>query len=53
VVRDIATAHLTEVRMKLADLAKLEDLLAGTVAQCSGKPVPVCPVLDMLDPSRV
>jgi MerR family mercuric resistance operon transcriptional regulator len=52
-VRDIATAHLGAVRAKLTDLAKLEDLLADTVARCSGKPVPVCPVLDMLNASRI
>ena len=47
--RDIASAHLANIRAKLADLARLEGLLAGTVARCSGKPVPICPVLDMLD----
>jgi MerR family mercuric resistance operon transcriptional regulator len=52
-VRAIATAHLGEVRAKLADLTKLEALLADTVARCSGKPVPICPVLDMLGASRI
>jgi len=48
-VREIATAHLTDVRAKLSDLAKLEKLLAKTVARCSGKPVPICPVLEILE----
>lgn len=48
-VREIARAHLYSVRAKLADLAKLEAILAETVAGCSGDPVPTCPVLDMLD----
>jgi MerR family transcriptional regulator, mercuric resistance operon regulatory protein len=48
-VREIAGAHLDRVRAKLADLAKLEAILAETVARCSGDPVPTCPVLDMLD----
>lgn len=47
-VREIAGAHLQDVRTKLADLAKLERILAETVARCSGDPVPLCPVLDML-----
>ena len=47
-VREIARAHLQDVRTKLADLAKLERILAETVARCSGDPVPLCPVLDML-----
>ena len=51
-VRAIAAGHLAGVRAKLSDLATLERLLADTVARCSGEPVPICPVLDMLDPSR-
>lgn len=48
-VRDIATAHRDAIREKLADLAKLDRLLSHTVRRCSGGPVPICPVLDMLD----
>jgi MerR family transcriptional regulator, mercuric resistance operon regulatory protein len=47
-VREIAQTHLDEVRAKLSDLARLEDILAGTVFRCSGEPNPTCPVLDML-----
>lgn len=47
-VQEIARTHLSEVRAKLADLTKLEKILAQTVAQCSGESVPSCPVLDML-----
>lgn len=47
-VREIAQAHLDEVRAKLSDLAKLEGILAGTIIRCSGNPTPICPVLDML-----
>ncbi|QGM98248.1 MerR family transcriptional regulator [Methylocystis parvus] len=47
-VREIARTHLDEVRAKLADLARLEGILAATIAQCSGDPAPSCPVLDML-----
>lgn len=47
-VREIARTHLDDVRAKLADLTKLEGILAATIAQCSGDPAPSCPVLDML-----
>jgi MerR family mercuric resistance operon transcriptional regulator len=51
-VRDIATHRLEDIRAKLADLKKLERLLAKTVARCSGKTAPDCPVLDILDIRR-
>ena len=51
-VRDIATRRLEDIRAKLADLKKLERLLAKTVARCSGKTAPDCPVLDILDIRR-
>jgi MerR family mercuric resistance operon transcriptional regulator len=51
-VRRIATHHLEDIRAKLGDLKKLERLLANTVAQCSGKVAPDCPVLDILDIRR-
>ncbi len=47
-VQTIAGAHLESVRAKLRDLARLEQILADTVSQCSGEPSPMCPVLDML-----
>jgi MerR family mercuric resistance operon transcriptional regulator len=51
-VRDIARHHLKHIRSKIDDLVKLEKLLAKTIAQCSGRKVPECPVLDMLDVQR-
>jgi MerR family mercuric resistance operon transcriptional regulator len=48
----IATHHLEDIRAKLSDLKKLERLLAKTVARCSGKKVPDCPVLEILDIRR-
>jgi len=48
-VKEIAAHHLEGIRAKLGDLKKLERLLAKTVARCSGKAVPDCPVLDILD----
>jgi MerR family transcriptional regulator, mercuric resistance operon regulatory protein len=51
-VRDIASHHLDDIRGKIADLRKLERLLAKTVAQCTGTKAPDCPVLDILDIRR-
>jgi MerR family mercuric resistance operon transcriptional regulator len=51
-VREIAAHHLKDIRAKLADLKKLERLLATTIAQCSGRMAPDCPVLDILDVQR-
>ena len=51
-VREIAAHHLEDVRAKLRDLKKLERLLASTVAKCSGRTAPECPVLDILDIER-
>ena len=44
-----ARRHLDDIRAKINDLTKLERLLGRTVARCSGKKVPDCPVLDILD----
>jgi MerR family transcriptional regulator, mercuric resistance operon regulatory protein len=40
--------HLTYVRTKIADLGRIERILALTAAQCSGDKVPTCPVIDAL-----
>lgn len=48
-VRMLATRHLVDIRAKIADLKKLERLLAETTAKCTGRKVPDCPVIDILD----
>jgi MerR family mercuric resistance operon transcriptional regulator len=40
--------HLAHVRAKIADLRRIETVLAATAARCSGDEVPECPVLDAL-----
>jgi MerR family mercuric resistance operon transcriptional regulator len=51
-VREIAAHHLEDIRAKLHDLTRMERLLSRTVARCSGKTAPDCPVLDILDIRR-
>ena len=48
----IARHHLDRVRAKIADLSRLERLLAETIEQCPGGAAPGCPVLDMIDPAE-
>ena len=47
-VEALTTAHLGEVRLKLADLKRLEKVLREMVARCEGGEVPECPVIEAL-----
>lgn len=47
-VREMTLGHLDAVRLKIADLKRLERTLATTVAACNGQNVPDCPVIDAL-----
>ena len=40
--------HLDDVRARIADLRRIEAVLAQTTAQCSGADLPICPVLESL-----
>jgi MerR family mercuric resistance operon transcriptional regulator len=37
--------HLADVRARIADLRRIESVLAETVARCSGMEAPDCPIL--------
>lgn len=47
-VQERTKPHLAKIRAKIADLRRIERLLAQTMAQCSGEEVPECPILDAL-----
>tara|TARA_R110000787_G_scaffold143488_5_gene257314 strand:- start:79734 stop:80147 length:414 start_codon:yes stop_codon:yes gene_type:complete len=47
-VKVLTEQHLEDVRSKIEDLKRIEKVLAATAAQCSGKEVPECPVLEAL-----
>jgi MerR family mercuric resistance operon transcriptional regulator len=48
-VQEIASRHLQTVRSKIADLVRLEKLLASTIDRCSGDHAPQCAVIDMIE----
>ncbi|MBE0577924.1 helix-turn-helix domain-containing protein [Devosia sp.] len=47
-VKERTERHLADVRAKIADLRRIEKVLAVTAAQCSGDDAPGCPVLETL-----
>jgi MerR family transcriptional regulator, mercuric resistance operon regulatory protein len=47
-VHALMLQHLTEVQRKIADLRRLERVMADMVAQCTEDLVPECPVIDAL-----
>ncbi len=51
-VRDLATAHLQDVRSKIADLRRMETILDRTVSTCGGGSGSDCPILDALYPGN-
>jgi MerR family transcriptional regulator, mercuric resistance operon regulatory protein len=47
-VRELAGAHLAEVRAKLADLRRMERVLSDLIHSCEGSTVPECLLLEAL-----
>ena len=47
-VLTLTKGHLTDIRTRIKDLARLEHTLADISAQCEGGDVPHCPVMDAL-----
>jgi len=52
-VKQRTELHLADVRGKIADLKRIEIVLAQTAAQCSAEDVPDCPILEALAASPV
>jgi MerR family mercuric resistance operon transcriptional regulator len=48
-VKQRTELHLADVRGKIADLQRIERVLSSTAAQCSGRDVPDCPILEALE----
>ena len=51
-VRALTLDHVAEVRRKIADLRRLERVMADMAAQCTGARIPKCPVIDALFDAR-
>jgi MerR family mercuric resistance operon transcriptional regulator len=49
--RALACDHLREVQAKIADLQRMERVLAKTIEQCAEGQSPACPLLDNLGAS--
>ena len=47
-VERITIDHADEVRKKIKDLKKIEQVLRSMAAKCKGKNIPDCPVIDVL-----
>ena len=47
-VKERTEVHLEDVRTKIADLQRIEAVLSGTAALCTGEDRPDCAVLDSL-----
>ena len=47
-VRELAASHLKDVRARIADLKRMERVLADSVRACDAGRDPGCPLLDTL-----
>ena len=50
-VKERTERHRADVRARIADLRRIESVLAATASRCSGAEVPDCPVLDAISNS--
>src|SRR5882757_6340395 len=46
--RAVAATHLEDVRAKIADLKRMEQVLKGVVKQCGDGTLPACPLIETL-----
>lgn len=46
--RDMAAAHLDDIRAKIRDLKRLEKVLKDVIAQCADGTLPECPLIEAL-----
>lgn len=48
-VKAMADEHISNIRSKIADLRRIEATLVQLSADCSGKEVPECPIIEALE----
>jgi MerR family mercuric resistance operon transcriptional regulator len=51
-VRSIATAHVADIRYKIADLQGMERVLADAICKCEIAKLPKCPLIEVLSADR-
>jgi len=47
-VQELALRHTDEIQRKIEDLRRMERSLKEMAAQCSGKEIPECPIIEIL-----
>ncbi|MEA3252929.1 MAG: helix-turn-helix domain-containing protein [Pseudomonadota bacterium] len=47
-VQELALRHADEIQRKINDLHRMQGALKEMAAQCSGKEVPMCPIVEIL-----
>lgn len=47
-VKDLALAHVADIRRKIADLRRMEKILKETASRCAGGNAPDCAIMDAL-----
>jgi MerR family mercuric resistance operon transcriptional regulator len=47
-IKALTLEHLAQVRRKIADLQRMETVLAETAAKCVGNDLPDCPIAEVL-----
>lgn len=47
-MHDLTSEHLAEIRRKIADLRRLQRVMAEMAAQCTRDRIPDCPIIDAL-----
>ena len=51
-VRGIAAAHVADIRNKIADLQRMERVLADAICECEAAKLPKCPIIEVLSADR-
>lgn len=51
-VKTITDLHIQDIKLKIRDLKKMERTLSGLSNRCSGKDIPDCPIIDVLQSSH-
>lgn len=51
-VQSLTLQHLSEIKQKIADLSRIENVLSEMARRCEGGQVPECPIIDALFDAR-